>query len=578
MSDNTTRKLTTGGDIIRSDSRRTSLGVPYFAADPGHNTLYTSIDASTVVGASGWSYSCYLDVDAYGTLDLLSYGRWLFYDSTATYGLEFTTTGVRAFQFQTLLEYNTTGPSAVVELALTLGRHAIQARWTGTLLQIRVDGGAWTSIACTAIHNSGIIGPAMIGYPQNGYSPQGNQYDVLVSASSLSDADLDNVIAYYNQQGSTTLGGISASAYDPSTLALTIWGRPGKYRVGKWEGSASAGTSGVNSFNAVSQWLSVTIWPDFSPAVANLAYAKAQTMVLLTSSKGFLTDVVSRRNPLFASSNADLWEQIGDAWVKREAAMAALIERRAMSSRAAGGARPVLQFPGGTPAAVPSALPPTVLGSACFYYLGDSHVSGTWTDTISGRNAVTVATQAVPTPGTTPGGHATAIFTGTQILSSPAGTTSVLGYTLKFGCFKTSTTPGAGLEGMIWEDDPAHDSKVEFVDTGKLQSNFFHNNSTCNSNAVLTDGAWHRFIVASKDADWTTTLYIDGTAQTQTGTGFQNAIDARPLEYLGGWWDGFTQQYSFTGTIAGIGCAQKNVPFSGAEITALDNSLLAVIG
>lgn len=85
------------------------------------------------------------------------------------------------------------------EVAITLGAYqAIQARYNGTNIQIRVNGGSFSSSAASAVTSLG--GNMRVGASRAGFGRffDGRIMEVIVTNSSLSDAVLDEIRSYFN--------------------------------------------------------------------------------------------------------------------------------------------------------------------------------------------------------------------------------------------------------------------------------------------------------------------------------------------------------------------------------------------
>lgn len=155
--------------------------------------------------------------------------------------LAFDSTGVTALQYDGI-----GGTAETPRIAVgTSTYRRIQARWTGTQIQCRVDGGAWQSVACTsqvAYSGTGEILRMGVNYDGTKFLAA----EVLeggVFATSLSDSDLDALDAYavvrYGLAGITALVGYGLPARArggvgvlSTSLALTGKGFPAPSRAG----------------------------------------------------------------------------------------------------------------------------------------------------------------------------------------------------------------------------------------------------------------------------------------------------------------------------------------------------------
>jgi hypothetical protein len=76
--------------------------------------------------------------------------------------------------------------------------HAAQFKWSGGTMYCRVDSGAWSSVAAGSISS---VAQPMLGGGQNvngGDFFNGQIMEVLTASSALSDADMANVVSYFN--------------------------------------------------------------------------------------------------------------------------------------------------------------------------------------------------------------------------------------------------------------------------------------------------------------------------------------------------------------------------------------------
>lgn len=131
--------------------------------------------------------------------------------------LAFDSTGVTALQYDGI-----GGTAETPRIAVgTAAYRIIQARWTGTQIQCRVDGGAWQSAACTSqVAYSGTGEVLRVGVNYDGTKFLNcNLLEHGVFDTSLSDSDLDALKTY--AQARYALGGVqtvTTVGYRPRAL------------------------------------------------------------------------------------------------------------------------------------------------------------------------------------------------------------------------------------------------------------------------------------------------------------------------------------------------------------------------
>ncbi len=116
-------------------------------------------------------------------------------DSGPYMGLVFTSSGVRAYIYDSGAAYQTTASSA----ASTGAWHLAQMKWDATDLYSRVDSGAWSA----GVPTTGpllLTGTLVIGKNYNTSYFDGNILDIITADSTLSDGDFDNLVVYVNDR------------------------------------------------------------------------------------------------------------------------------------------------------------------------------------------------------------------------------------------------------------------------------------------------------------------------------------------------------------------------------------------
>lgn len=175
------------------------------------------------------------------------------------------------------------GTAVTVETAITPSAwHLIQWNYDGTTLKIRVDGGSWASVAATALDPTGLGQSLALGVTAYSTAYVGKIAEIGLLASSLSDANHNNVIAAVNTEYRMGFGGVSGTAFDRSTLTLAGWWRKGSYAVGTWSGSASAGSSGSRSATEATNQPTVSTppWVGSHPVVVTTAAGSSNALSL----------------------------------------------------------------------------------------------------------------------------------------------------------------------------------------------------------------------------------------------------------------------------------------------------------
>ncbi len=113
----------------------------------------------------------------------------LFTDSNGFLALSFSTSGVR------LGCYNAVDFNSVAAACAISGPHFAQARWNAFTIEVRVDSGAWQTLART-ISASGTI---KVGTNYNATGPfNGKYYEAFAEQARWSDGDADDILGYIN--------------------------------------------------------------------------------------------------------------------------------------------------------------------------------------------------------------------------------------------------------------------------------------------------------------------------------------------------------------------------------------------
>lgn len=172
----------------------------------------------------------------------------------------------------------------------------VQFRFTGTAIELRVNGGTWQTTAATTLGDATAALKAGTNY-NAGLFLGAEVKELALMNASMDDTTADNVLSYINDRYGLQLGGVAASAYDPADLSLNGWWRDDTYATGTWTGVASAGGSGSRNLtegtNPPSLLTGVTL------AVVAPAKAAGQYPVAVRNADGWtsLAAAVQYANP-----------------------------------------------------------------------------------------------------------------------------------------------------------------------------------------------------------------------------------------------------------------------------------------
>lgn len=194
----------------------------------GTNVLYADGVAEDYLGTTEWTVhavfkAASLAAPATFPADdraLLSVGP-----STCAVQISLNTSGVAAVQYDGVGGYSVT-PSASIG---TTDYHVVQARWTGATLEIRVDGGAWQSVALASqVAYSGTGETLRVGVNYDGTKFfDGDLLEIGVASVAFSDTQLDELYAhdvarYALGAGGTASVAMGAMAVTPSWPLPTV--------------------------------------------------------------------------------------------------------------------------------------------------------------------------------------------------------------------------------------------------------------------------------------------------------------------------------------------------------------------
>ena len=116
----------------------------------------------------------------------------LFCDDTANIAIGFNTSGVRGGFYDSGASWKMTTEVACA----TAGWHLAQMKWDGANIYVRVDSGAWTSVAAANFFTT--TGLPRLGKNYNTALFDGRIEEVITAATALSDANFNNLIVYVN--------------------------------------------------------------------------------------------------------------------------------------------------------------------------------------------------------------------------------------------------------------------------------------------------------------------------------------------------------------------------------------------
>lgn len=192
----------------------------------GTNDLLTAdLTADDYVGASAMSVHAVVYIDT-----AAAPGTYAFDDAcivvaqySGIFGLGVSSSGVR------FGVYTTSGYYETAAVALSTGAwHRVQARYDGTNVSVRIDGGSWTNTAATDPFAAG-GSPMLVGVDIVGTTTflDGKALEVCVSTTAFSDAVMDDIDAYAVARYFTTTASVvmGATAVTPTWPSPTVVSR-----------------------------------------------------------------------------------------------------------------------------------------------------------------------------------------------------------------------------------------------------------------------------------------------------------------------------------------------------------------
>ncbi len=87
--------------------------------------------------------------------------------------------------------------------AATGAYHLAQMKWDGANLKVRVDSGAWDSVACGNIGN--VTGTPLVGVNYTTAFLDGRILDIITADTALADGTFDSLVDYVNDRYSLAL-------------------------------------------------------------------------------------------------------------------------------------------------------------------------------------------------------------------------------------------------------------------------------------------------------------------------------------------------------------------------------------
>lgn len=309
-----------GRDFVQSTAANRPIEVglaPKFDGTNDHLTL--AVDRATLLGGSGWSASFDVEIPELGA-DGGNFANQTLFSETGQYvALELFSNGAR------VLQYNAAGTvvTSATATGLTPGRHVIDAKWTGTEIAVRIDGGTWATAAQTEIGGTGTF---VLGSNYNGSGGflRGLLRHAIFADSVFSDTVFDKIgkwVVNTNAQSIDTkpeITRIESDVFDPAGGdRLVVHGRQlggaTDVRVGttqativreafagtpEFDGASKLGGSAISAFVAADQF---STWFLIRPTAAH-----SSTGVIWGDSAGFL------RFSLGASTTRDVGFMIYD--------------------------------------------------------------------------------------------------------------------------------------------------------------------------------------------------------------------------------------------------------------------------
>jgi hypothetical protein len=179
------QSLTEGTTFPDAGSFRNGYNPALFVAANSDKLSY-SLTADNTISTSAYTISMLIKpVSSASTPSIIG-------DSGGVFGVSFTTSGITLFH---------TDGGGTKNSTTTLGTGAwasVDCRFDGAQISTRVNGGAWTNTAAGTLNS--ITGNALkVGVNSAGTAfYDGNIMELIVSNTSLSDTQLNNIRAYYN--------------------------------------------------------------------------------------------------------------------------------------------------------------------------------------------------------------------------------------------------------------------------------------------------------------------------------------------------------------------------------------------
>lgn len=158
--------------------------------DGSVDNFVAGASATTFFAVGGGTASILFNADSAAAPGAIGSNACMFSDTGVFVGLEFTTSGLRAFTWPGAYQ------SVTIACAIN-GWHLVQMKWNGSTLRLRVDSGSWSSTA------SGNISSLANGFRfgMNGSQTKffdGIMQEIIVTNTALADATMDDIKAYTN--------------------------------------------------------------------------------------------------------------------------------------------------------------------------------------------------------------------------------------------------------------------------------------------------------------------------------------------------------------------------------------------
>lgn len=158
-------------------------------------------NTATMLGTTAWSFAALVNPDVLAADAGTSANEAIFSDDQGLVGVEVYDSGTRVFQFDSSVTPYTDTAAALSTSTWSL----VQARWTGTTIQIRINSGSWS--AGTAVASlTNLTSAAWFGRNYAAAYFNGKHAELLAAANvSWSDGQFDQIKSYMNTRYTLSL-------------------------------------------------------------------------------------------------------------------------------------------------------------------------------------------------------------------------------------------------------------------------------------------------------------------------------------------------------------------------------------